>query len=393
MKKFTLGLILTFAFLSVALANFTDVSEHIFKDEIQKAFDSKLINGYKDGSFRPDQPISRAEALKILLSSKIPENYTTNAIYFNDYNQSDWFYKFVNFAKENSIVNGYNDGSFKPGNNITISESLKILFETRDIEVTYLANQNWYESLNNKAMELNLYEKSPNNFLNVNDYITRSELVYLIDKLEIENQTNNLNFNWNYQNDNLSIKTLKSNKYFKLENSGILVMFEDGYLSFEIINNTYDRLEDSLVSFQPLEKNQIVNSIFFDKQSVAYGSKGKYFEQSLDNDKNLIYRISIEKDSNIQGVLNNFSFDTEKLNRFEKFDNLKQSIIDAVLSEGSSSGILEKIQNKKVLYTDVIGIGLGPIDYIYLIDLNLTVKNERNSATILQIKDGENSDF
>lgn len=393
MKKLTSGIVLAFTFLTIGFANFTDVSEHIFKDEIQKAFDSKLIKGYNDGSFRPDQPISRAEALKILLSTQIPENYTTNAIYFNDYNQSDWFYKFVNFAKENSIVNGYNDGSFKPGNNITISESLKILFETRDIEVTYLANQNWYESLNNKAVEFNLYEKSPNNFLNVNDYITRSELVYLIDKLEIENQTNKLNFNWNYQNDNFSMKTLKSNKYFKLENSGILVMFEDGYLSFEIINNNYDRFEDTLVSFQPLEKNQIVNSIFFDKQSVAYGSKGKYFEQSLDNDKNLIYRISIEKDSNIQGILNNFSFDTEKLAKFEKFDNLKQSIVDIVLIEGSSSEILEKIQNKKVLYTDVIGIGLGPIDYIYLIDLNLTVKNERNSATILQIKDGENSDF
>jgi len=391
MKKITLGLILTFAISSLAFANFTDVSEHIFKDEIQKAFTSNMVTGYTDGSFRPDQPITRAEALKILLSAQIPETYSTNSLYFSDYDQSDWFFKYVNFAKENMIISGYADGTFKANKNISIAESLKILFETREIAFPSLESLEWYENINNKALELKLYEKSPNNFLNVNDYITRSELVYLIAKLDEQNLS--LNYNWNYQNKDFSLKTLKSDKYFNLDNSGLLVMFEDGYLSFEIFKNTYDRFEDSLVAFQPLEKTQIVNSIFFEKQSLAYASSGKYFEQTLDNEKNLIYRISIEKDSNIQGILNNFSFETEKLSRFEKFDNLKQSIIDAVLSEGSSSGILEKIQNKKVLYTDVIGIGLGPIDYIYLIDINLTVKNERNSSTILQIKDGENSDF
>jgi len=291
-------------------------------------------------------------------------------------------------------VDGYNDGSFRPGGFISIAESLKILFQTRKQNVDYLEGEAWFESLNNKAKQLNLYEKSPANFLDVNSFITRSELVYLIDKISQKNQTTqDLNYNWKFENQDFSITTLKSDKFYKLENQGILVMFEDGFLSFEIKNNTFANLEDSLVDFKPLEKSKVTSSKFFQQNSLAYFDNDKYYEQALDTEKNLIYVISIEKANNIQELLKNFNFDTSKLNTFVKFEDLKQNLLNLVLKEGSSKEILDGISNKKILSTDVIGLGMGPIDYIYLIDLNLTVKNERNSSTILQVKDGENLDF
>ena len=291
-------------------------------------------------------------------------------------------------------MDGYNDGSFRPGDFISIAESLKILFQTRNHKVDYLEGEAWFESLNNKAKKLNLYEKSPANFLDVNSFITRSELVYLIDKISQKNQTSqDLNYNWKFENQDFSITTLKSDKFYKLENQGILVKFEDGFLSFEIKNNTFANLEDSLVDFKPLEKSKVTSSKFFEQNSLAYFDNDKYYEQALDTEKNLIYVISIEKANNIQELIKNFNFDTSKLNTFVKFDDLKQNLLNLVLKEGSSKEILDGISNKKILSTDVIGLGMGPIDYIYLIDLNLTVKNERNSSTILQVKDGENLDF
>lgn len=392
-KKFLFGF-LSLAVFANAFASFNDLEQHIFEDEVLKAFESNLVKGYSDGSFRPDQPISRAEALKILLGDLIPKDYSSSNLYFSDYSQNDWFFQYLNYSKENNIVNGYSDGTFKPGNFISIAESLKILFQTRNIEVTQNQNFDWFENLNLKAIELNLYEKSPNNFVNVNDYITRSELVYLIDKISNESfETNNLNFNWSYQNNDFSLSTLKSDTYFKLENDGILVLFEDGFLSFEILQNNFESFEDSLKIFKPLDSNKIVNSKYFSSKSLAYANNDSYYEQAMDLEKNLIYRISIKKSTNLKEILENLSFNTSNLKTFNNLSDLKQNIKDIVLVEGAFDQILNKINNKKVLYTDVIGIGMGPIDYIYLIDLNLTVKHERNSSTILQIKDGENSDF
>jgi len=394
MYKFLVILLSITSFALTSFASFNDTKDHLFETEINRAFESKIINGYIDGSFKPDKPVSRAEALKILLGGQIPEAYSSNKVYFNDYSQSDWYYKYLNYAKENSIVDGYNDGSFRPGGFISIAESLKILFQTRKQNVDYLEGEAWFESLNNKAKQLNLYEKSPANFLDVNSFITRSELVYLIDKISQKNQTTqDLNYNWKFENQDFSITTLKSDKFYKLENQGILVMFEDGFLSFEIKNNTFANLEDSLVDFKPLEKSKVTSSKFFQQNSLAYFDNDKYYEQALDTEKNLIYVISIEKANNIQELLKNFNFDTSKLNTFVKFEDLKQNLLNLVLKEGSSKEILDGISNKKILSTDVIGLGMGPIDYIYLIDLNLTVKNERNSSTILQVKDGENLDF
>lgn len=393
MRKIIFGILGSLLISGLAFANFSDTQGHLFEEEISKAFQDNLINGYLDGTFKPDQPITRAEALKILIQKQMPQDYTSNKIYFSDVSQNDWFYNFVNYAEQNQIINGYLDGTFKPNNNISIAESLKILFQVN--KVSYLADQSleWFANLDRKAQELNLYKKAPNNFLNVNDLITRSELVYLIETLKADQMQTVANYNWNYENQDFSLKTLKSEHFYKLENNGILVLFEDGFLSFEIINNTFNSFEDSLGNFTFLGKDKIVESIFFKGKSLALSDSTKYYEQALDSDKNLIYRIKIEKNNGINQILNSLKFDTSQLRKFQKFGDLNQEIRNNLLIEGAFSQIESKITNKKIIYTDVIGIGMGPIDYIYLSDLNLTVKNERNTSTILQIKDGENSDF
>lgn len=90
-----------------------------------------FIAGYEDGSFKPDAPVNRSEALKILsLAAGIQETEGFEPISFTDVSADDWFSPFVRSASSREIVKGYPDGTFKPGNAITRAEAAKIVYFT-----------------------------------------------------------------------------------------------------------------------------------------------------------------------------------------------------------------------------------------------------------------------
>lgn len=103
----------------------------------------KIVEGYADPNgdslglmFRPDSPVSRAEAVKILsLAAHLNFTESSNStVSFSDVSGSDWFQPYVALAAERGIVSGYDDGTFKPHNPITRAEAAKI------IEVTMRQN-------------------------------------------------------------------------------------------------------------------------------------------------------------------------------------------------------------------------------------------------------------
>jgi hypothetical protein len=83
------------------------------------------INGKYERVFNPDWYINRAETLKIILvAAKVKLSEAT--VKFKDTSLSDWYAKYVSFAKLNNIVTGYADGKFRPGNNVTRGEAVKM---------------------------------------------------------------------------------------------------------------------------------------------------------------------------------------------------------------------------------------------------------------------------
>jgi len=100
---------------------------------IYSAYERGVIAGYPDGTFRPDAPINRAEALKILflatnLSAFDNESYEN---IFSDVSQDDWFTPYIHDALSYAFIEGYDDGTFRPGKPITRGEATKLtLFMT-----------------------------------------------------------------------------------------------------------------------------------------------------------------------------------------------------------------------------------------------------------------------
>ena len=99
---------------------------------IEKARELKIVNGYDDG-FRPNQSISRAAALKILLEASGLE-LGDGIVEFSDVKSNDWFRKYVSFAKSNKIVGGYSDGTFRPNATITRAEVAKIVLKIIELK-------------------------------------------------------------------------------------------------------------------------------------------------------------------------------------------------------------------------------------------------------------------
>lgn len=110
-------------------SSFSDVqtSDWFFEDVI-KARTLGWIDGYNDGTFRPHQNINRAEALKIVLLASMDESDITSSNNdFGDVYGSDWFVEYIGYAADNGIVSGYTNGTFRPGNDITRAEAAKII--------------------------------------------------------------------------------------------------------------------------------------------------------------------------------------------------------------------------------------------------------------------------
>ena len=81
------------------------------------------LNGYPDNTIRPQGSITRAEVATIFARLKVGEtNIPSAKANYGDVNSSDWYAKYIAFVTDNKIMEGYEDGSFKPNDKITRAE-------------------------------------------------------------------------------------------------------------------------------------------------------------------------------------------------------------------------------------------------------------------------------
>lgn len=105
----------------VYAASFHDISGHWAERYIEKAIDYGFVNGYEDGTFKPNAPITRAEFTTMFNAAL--ENKSTADIDFADVTEDDWFYDDISKGVAASFITGYSDTEFAPGRNITRQEA------------------------------------------------------------------------------------------------------------------------------------------------------------------------------------------------------------------------------------------------------------------------------
>ncbi|HOJ11627.1 MAG TPA: S-layer homology domain-containing protein [Clostridiales bacterium] len=109
---------------------FDDTKDNWAKDIISYAAVRGLVNGVGNNNFAPNNNLTRAEFLKMILGAAgiIPETtVTVNTKLASDVKATDWYAPYVSYAMEKGIVSGPGDGSFRPNNYITRQEMMVIL--------------------------------------------------------------------------------------------------------------------------------------------------------------------------------------------------------------------------------------------------------------------------
>src|SRR5665648_37955 len=115
----------------------SDISGHWAQTTIQSWVDNGLIKGYPDGTFKPDNNITRAEF--ITLVNRAFEYTNTAPISFTDVNQNAWYASAIGVAVEAGYISGYPDGTMKPENPISRVEAATIIMKINKLEANLSA--------------------------------------------------------------------------------------------------------------------------------------------------------------------------------------------------------------------------------------------------------------
>lgn len=156
------------------------VAKHDYFAAVQYLEYEGLVNGYADGSFKPGQPINRAEFTKIIMLGAFPNDVPAKVATkcFPDFEAAEWFSVFVCLAKDKNVVSGYGDGLFRPANNVNLAEALKIItlgYELSPREAK--SGEQWYLRFYEKAKELKIL---PENLTQFDAPLTRGQMAELI---------------------------------------------------------------------------------------------------------------------------------------------------------------------------------------------------------------------
>ncbi|MFC1748056.1 beta-propeller domain-containing protein [Pseudomonadota bacterium] len=165
MKKLSTLMVLLFAmsmFVSSSIS-FAQDSDDVFTDvqtwdlnaeAIQTLKDNGVVDGYPDGSYQPYREINRAEFTKIMMEAAYgydPNNdfsaediYSSAGLSFSDIENNAWYIPYLRKAVEANVIDGYPDGTFKPGDNINFAESSKIIANSFGLDLGTEDPEIWY---------------------------------------------------------------------------------------------------------------------------------------------------------------------------------------------------------------------------------------------------------
>ncbi len=176
-------LMITLASEVVYGISFSDVgSEHKNLTAIYEMADAGILNGYEDGTFKPDNPVTRAE-LSVIISRTLgfikDEEKIDIKLPFDDVYDGYWAVDYIKYAYKTKIINGMGDGTFLPAGKVTYEQAVKMIVCASGFEkeAKVLTGETWYSGYLKIAERVGILE-------NVTVYIgksaTRSDIVQMM---------------------------------------------------------------------------------------------------------------------------------------------------------------------------------------------------------------------
>ncbi len=438
MKKILIlaGLFLAFSSPTFA-SSFSDVSEnHLNYYAIEYLKEHEVIHGYSDGTFKPDEKVNRAEAIKIIDGAFSVDMSGEYDVIFPDVKKEDWFFPYVMGAKSAEIVHGYQDGKFRPENTVNLAETLKLIVLAGKVELPPQVSENvftdvpkseWYAPHALYTKEHNVVLPDENGNLNASAEMTRGQIAEVIYRMMVINEKGGEEFplamNWKlFSNNFLPFKMKYNDKEWLIDDNGTEVKFyhldeakgqffpnriypntglvdvsideNEGNLTKEIyfqqIKDAFSGAEFKEFTWADFSGLEVLNSSFRTVDWYFYLGNRNVLAIFTEYGNGL-YGYTLQK--TIKAMLSTLIYNADVSIGTPDYTEILAEIFANILVEGKGMSSLNKLPDKNLIETDAIGVGTGPVDYYYSAIVDYTFKYERASDVILDKREGVTTAF
>lgn len=129
---------------TVFAAGFKDVSSgDSYYEAVYKLSSDGVISGYTDGTFRPENSITRAEAASVIVRAARMDNNSAPGSAYSDVPENHWARKYIMIATKAGILSGTGGKKFQPDGKVTYNQMLKMVVCMRGLEETAVQKGGW----------------------------------------------------------------------------------------------------------------------------------------------------------------------------------------------------------------------------------------------------------
>ena len=168
MKKFKVCMLmicLIMCFSSVTLAaNFYDVKGTVYEGVVNRIARLGIINGISETAFAPNKGITRAELAKMIVFTKGLQTYADTSNFDSTFKDAKghWAENYITVATELGLLKGYDDGSFRPDQEVSYAEVIAIILRVLGyVNIDETQGNNWYFGYTKRMYEIELDKGVP----------------------------------------------------------------------------------------------------------------------------------------------------------------------------------------------------------------------------------------
>ncbi|MDT8858874.1 S-layer homology domain-containing protein [Alkalihalobacillus sp. MEB130] len=175
---------------------FRDINGYWAEESILLAAEKGWINGHSDQTFRPSNHLTRAQAATILTNFLKLES-TNRTVQFHDVSNNFWALDSINLVAQNRIMNGNSSGNFSPGTNVTRAQVAQIFYNAgfysqsssnKSSAFTDVRNDHWAITAIETMRQEGIITGFSDGTFKPNQPITRAQMTVIIHRLYENNE-------------------------------------------------------------------------------------------------------------------------------------------------------------------------------------------------------------
>lgn len=168
---------------------FEDLKDNFAKDAVAKLYELNVIQGRSATEYEPQAFLTRAEMTKIaVLIFGIPlENDSEILAQYDDLDMEEWYVPYIAAGTKNGFLKGYEDGTFRPNQPMTRAEALKVLVIASGVDLDGdfespfgdVGSEDWFAKIVSYAYEQGIVKGKSAEVFAPNDLVTRGEMAVM----------------------------------------------------------------------------------------------------------------------------------------------------------------------------------------------------------------------